>query len=207
MPLDFRDRIIQETAPIVPAPNFGELAALEHAGHRYIAARDRVLIEVRRPWLHLRWPITEQDSLAAALPFGDVDSGITLAFGKVDRALLARFLDAAEAAYPNEHAAWLVWDAREQRLKYRELVILQASAGHVVVQRPALEEHESLAVDLHSHPKMDAFFSSQDDADDAGEVKISGVVGHLGTGAAPEWAFRLCALGVYLPLPGPRGLL
>lgn len=206
MPLDIRDRIIQETAPIVPAPNFGELPALEHAGHRYIAARDGVLLEVRRPWLHLRWPITEQGSFTVPLPFGLVSKGITLAFGKIDRALLARFLEASKAAYPHEHAAWLVWDAREQRLKYRELEILKASAGQVEVKRPALEDHESLAVDLHSHADMDAFFSSTDDADDAGEVKISGVVGRLGAGAAPVWAFRLCALRVYLPLPGPRDL-
>lgn len=206
MPLDIRDRIIQETAPIIPAPNFGELPPLEHAGHRYIAGRDRVLLEVRRPWLHLRWPLTVQDSFAAPLPFGEVDSGITLAFGKIDRALLARFLEAAKAAYPAEHAAWLVWDAREERLKYRELEILKASAGQVTVKRLALEDHESLAVDLHSHADLDAFFSSTDDADDAGEVKISGVVGRLGADAAPTWAFRLCALGIYLPLPGPRDL-
>lgn len=206
MPLDIRDRIIQETAPIVAVPNFGELAPLEQAGHRFLAARDRVLLEVRRPWLHLVWPLTVQDSFAAPLPFGEVDSGITLAFGKIGRELLARFLEASRAAYPAEHAAWLVWDAREQRLKYRELEIVKASAGQVVVKRPALEDHESLAVDLHSHADLAAFFSATDDADDAGEVKISGVVGTLGSDAQPTWAFRLCALGVYLPLPGPRDL-
>lgn len=200
---DPRDRIIQEHAPILPAPNFGELAPLERPGHRYIACHDRIMIEVVRPWLRLVWPVSTQGELSPGLPYGAVDQVVSLAF-KIPRELLQRFTDEARGVLPAEHAAWIVWDAREGRLKYRTVAITAAAAGRVTYDRPQLEAHESLAIDLHSHGAAPAFFSAQDDEDDAGEVKIAGVVGSLGTDPVASWAFRLCALGVYMPLPAPR---
>jgi hypothetical protein len=40
MKIDPRDFILQEHAPIIAAPAFGELEPLQQAGHRYIAARN-----------------------------------------------------------------------------------------------------------------------------------------------------------------------
>ena len=205
MTSDPRDRIIQEHAPIVPAPNFGELLPLDRPGHRYIACRDRIMLEVARPWLRLVWPITTQDELNPPLPYGQVEQVISTTFGKIPRELLQLFVEQARAALPAEHAAWLVWNAREGRLKYWKLEITSATVGRVQYHRPILEEHESLAVDLHSHGAAPAFFSAQDDEDDAGEVKIAGVLGSLDKeDHAVAWQFRLCALGLYMPLPGPR---
>ncbi len=204
MTADPRDLIIQEHAPLVGVPVYGELAPLEHSGHRYIAARERLLIEVRRPWLHLRWPLT-QGAIAPALPYGQVEQRIELAF-RLPRPLLQRFLADATKYAPFEWAAWLVWNARDQCLEYRELDMIEFGSGCVRYHRPALDEHESLAVDLHSHGELDAFFSATDDNDDAGEVKLAGVVGGLRPGGTTNWKLRLCALGLHIDLPGPRDL-
>jgi PRTRC genetic system protein A len=205
MKTDPRDAIIQEHAPMVMVPSFGELAPLEHAGHRYLASRPGVFLELRRPWLHLVWPMHEQDAIAPPLPYGELGQRITLSF-KLQRELLQRFLEEAKRVAPFEHAAWILWDARAQQLKYFDLDIQSFGSGEVVYKRPELEPHESLAVDLHSHGAAAAFFSSTDDADDAGEVKIAAVVGSLADGAEPTWALRLCALGIYIDLPSPKGL-
>jgi PRTRC genetic system protein A len=81
--------------------------------------------------------------------------------------------------------------------------VLNVSADHCHVERPELAEHESLAIDLHSHGDGEAFFSEIDDTDDAGEVKISGVLGGLGETGTPSAVFRLNLLGLIIPLPVP----
>jgi PRTRC genetic system protein A len=58
----------------------------------------------------------------------------------------------------------------------------------------SLEEGEFLVLDLHSHGKFDAYFSERDDADDAGSMKFSGVIGNLNTGT-PTTVMRLNLLG------------
>jgi PRTRC genetic system protein A len=206
MKIDPRDFTLQEHAPIVPAPAFGEFAPLEEPGHRYIAARNGLFIEVRRPWLYVLWPITQPGAIAPALPYGEVTRRMSFLFGKLPRELMQRFLEEAKKVTPFEHAAWILWDAQAKQLVYRDLDIQEFGQGGVRYNRPVLVDHESLAVDLHSHGDIGAFFSGTDDVDDAGEVKLSVVLGDVKPGSKPAWALRLCALGVYITLPGPKDL-
>ncbi|WP_406868143.1 Mov34/MPN/PAD-1 family protein [Paraburkholderia fungorum] len=83
----------------------------------------------------------------------------------------------------------------------------EAHGGAEQLDQPALKPHESLAIDVHSHGDGAAYFSAQDDADDIGEVKISGVLGGLGTGGTPSVAFRLCVLGMFVPLKVPADVV
>jgi PRTRC genetic system protein A len=66
---------------------------------------------VRRPWLQLLWPITEDGAINPALPYGDVKRSMSFLFGKLPRELMVRFLAEAKKQSPFEHAAWIVWDA------------------------------------------------------------------------------------------------
>lgn len=204
MTLDIRDQIIQQHAPMVMAPNYGALEPLEANGHRYLATRNGILLEARRPWLHIKWPMHEQGAVDR-LPYGEVAQGVRVSF-KLQRELLQRFHDDALKVAPFEHAAWLVWDDNAKALTYRELDIQEFSQGSVRYNRPSLAEHESLAVDMHSHGALGAFFSGTDDADDCGEVKVAVVLGDLAVGQKPSWAVRLCVLGLYIEMPGPKDL-
>ena len=47
----------------------------------------------------------------------------------------------------------------------------------MIKDRPALPEGTCLAIDVHSHGAMKPFFSSTDDLDDSGGVKLSVVLG------------------------------
>lgn len=204
MPCDIRDLIIQQHAPTVMAPTVGELAPLGRAGHRYVAARDGLYLQVQRPWLALTQLVAP--IVALRLPYGEVKPQIRVEFGKMPRELLVRFMEEARKLSPFEHAAWIVWDDQAKALEYMELDVQEMTHGSVRFNRPRLPDHKSLAIDLHSHGELGAFFSTTDDEDDAGEVKIAGVVGNLRAAAAPEWRFRLCALGLMKDLPSPKDL-
>lgn len=189
--LDARDRILQAHAPAVMVPRHGTLALPEKPGHRFLIASDGLWLEVLRPWLHARVSIGVSE---IPLPFGDVGELIQYAFsGEAVRAMQHRFLQDAERAFPNECAGWGVYDEQSGQLEYRPLIAETASRSSVRFHRPSLQDHEHLAIDLHSHGELAAGFSSTDDEDDAGEVKYAMVVGHVN--GEIEWEARLCLLG------------
>jgi len=84
-------------------------------------------------------------------------------------------------------------------LEYRRLEALKASPDTLEVARPSLEEHEHLAVDLHSHGHGKAFFSPTDNKDDRFEVKLAIVFGNLDD-ETPSIKCRLCTGGGFVNL-------
>lgn len=193
--LDPRDAALQAHTPVVMVPRFGELPLLDAPGHRYLAAANGLWLDLLRPWLWLRIHIAEAPA-EFALPFGELITVVNYAFQIEDLARVqALFLRDARAAMPDEFAAWAVWNERDGLLEYRPLLADAASPGGISFHRPQLEAHESLAIDLHSHGALDAFFSATDDADDAGEVKLAVVAGALDR--EPNFATRLCVLGMF----------
>lgn len=191
---DPRDEILHRHTPVIMVPAYGELAPLEVNGHRYLAATDGLWIEVRRPWLHMRAIIAESK---VPMPFGTVEHSVTYAFDTDDiDVLLQRFEEEAIAALPAEHAAWGLWDDSTRQLVYAPVVTLESTEVRNVAARPRLQGNEHLAVDIHSHGLGPAGFSTVDDEDDEGEVKISIVVGSLDR-RRPTYAIRLCAMGLF----------
>lgn len=191
------DTILQTACPTLMVPKFGELEPLTESGHRYLSASDGLWINVKRPWLSLVWPVAQQNEFA--MPYGSLEKKIQLSFDKISKEYTDLFLADATAALPNEFGAWLVWDEIEQTLKYRPLKSIEAGPDHLKVERIDLADHESLAVDLHSHAYDNAYFSTIDDEDDRGEVKISGVFGNLDLDR-PTMIFRLCTGGRYIDI-------
>lgn len=202
LPLDVA---LFDSAPTVAVPKHAKFAPLTDVGHRFLMTAQGVFIEVRRPWLHVIQQLAKHNDAGPRPPYGDIEPKIELAFGRLGAALpfLQAFAEEARESLPNEHAAWIVWDQQKQQLAYKALHVSSATPGSITFDRPLLEAHESLAIDIHSHGDGAAFFSAQDDADDAGEVKISGVLGGLGEGGVPSVAFRLCVLGMFVPLKVP----
>ncbi|MFV8603898.1 PRTRC system protein A [Ralstonia pseudosolanacearum] len=199
------DATLWDSAPTVAVPKFAEFKELEEVGHRFLATAEGLFVEVRRPWLHVIQPVAPLNGQTVRPPYGTVKPKVELAFERLGATfpMVRAFIEAARQAAPNEHAAWVVWDSRTGDLAYRELKITDASPDAISYDRPRLEDHESLVVDMHSHGALAAFFSEQDNRDDAGEVKISCVVGDLADGKTPSIQFRLCVLGMFLPLKVP----
>lgn len=192
--LDHRDRILQAHAPAIMVPRHGTLALLDKPGHRYLVASDGVWIDVLRPWMQARAQVAYSD---IALPFGDVGRFVQFAFGPADiGAIQQRFLQDAMRAFPNECAAWGVYDENTGALEYRPLIADEASPASVKYSTPKLADHEHLAIDIHSHGALGAGFSGTDDEDDAGEVKYAMVIGNIN--GELSFAQRLCLNGLFV---------
>lgn len=192
------DDVLQKQFPTVLALRFALHEPMVGDGERFVLTRDRVLFEVRRPWLHAVQPISEP--LLRATPYGDGPKhGIELLCGPVPQHMLDRFIAQSRSAFPNETAAWIVWHELEKRFVYQTLTITSSSNSHVTFQRPTLPSGWHLVLDIHSHGAFDAFFSSQDDKDDKDQLCISAVVGHAND-QHPVVIARLSMLGVFCPL-------
>ncbi|HEY1042381.1 MAG TPA: PRTRC system protein A [Telluria sp.] len=198
------DLTLVRAAPVAVVPSHCEFRPLTENGHRFLAAHDGLYLEVRRPWLHLIRRIADQT--AVRMPYGRIGQKAELAFGGIGSALpqLQAFARQAREHLPVETAASLIWHSgtKEWDLRVPE-VIGTASATRIQYRQVDLADDEHLVIDLHSHGQLPAGFSPTDDEDDYGSVKIAGVFGNVDPGSEPSLAFRLCVLGIYIPIAVP----
>lgn len=193
--LNLQDQILQRTCPAVAVPRFGTLQPLTESGHRFLVASDGLWIEVRRPWLHLVWPVGPKNQ-PVAIPYGELNPVIDFSFVNIPGELISMFIDDARQSLPNEFAAWITWNEQTGDFTYRPLTSTSAGPAHLNLNRPLLPEYEHLVMDIHSHAAIKAFFSREDNRDDTGEIKLSLVIGSLGQEQKMSSKIRLCANGV-----------
>lgn len=202
--MDSRDVALQSVMPTVMVPRYSELKELATAGDRILMAANGVWLEVCRAWLYARVLVAKPSIIP--VPYGQVSEVMRFGFGKLPKAMVAQFIEQARARCPNECAAWVVWNQRANEWRLMMLEETSVGPGHVNVNLPTLEEDEHMVMDLHSHGLTEAFFSRTDNKDDQGATKIAGVIGNLDKPEATA-SFRLCANGVFVPLPfdNPQG--
>jgi PRTRC genetic system protein A len=188
------DIALQTAVPTIMVPLHGEFTELANHGHRFLASSNGLWLEARRAWLYLRWPLIQKS--AVAMPYGTVQKAIQIA--RAPRELVSEFIRHARDVCPLECAAWIVWNAETDTWKLVLITPTTATPQFVSFQRPRLGDNEHLVVDLHSHGRINAFFSQQDDIDDRGEYKVAGVFGRLD--GELEARFRLCANGLFIDL-------
>jgi PRTRC genetic system protein A len=102
---------------------------------------------------------------------------------------------------PNEAAAFVLWNEETGDFVVDWPVVDEATPSRLVYRPPSLRPGWHLVCDIHSHGSGPAFFSATDDADDADATKIALVFGRLGHPDGTVMASRLCADGLFLPLP------
>lgn len=196
--LDKRDIALQTLTPSVMVPLFSKLDSLEHAGQRFLLAKDGLWVQIKRAWLDLTVPLAKQSVMP--IPCGELTQNMQFNFGALPIKFLKQFIKDARVSFPNECAAWLIWNEVSGEMRYVLLEDENASIGAVTYVCPELEEGEHLVADIHSHGKMSAFFSFQDNEDDKTEVKIAIVVGNVDTSDV-SIKMRLCANGYFVDLP------
>lgn len=197
--IDPRDTALRRACPIVSMPRYGELPPLEN-GQRLVLGCNGLFLEVKSPWLRCCTRIAE---LPRRLPlgFGEVAERLSFTFGTIPLALLHEFIAIARDALPNEVAGALVYDCDSRALSLRMHRPIAASASSIRYRIAAMAAHELLAIDLHSHGRLDAFWSGTDDADDRG-IRVCGVFGRVDR-ARPSARFRLALNGHFVELPCP----
>lgn len=95
----------------------------------------------------------------------------------------------------------MIWDEKERVFSLLFPTIDEATPSRLVYRTPVLPPHRHMICDIHSHGHGAAFFSATDDRDDAHTTKIALVFGRLKDPEGPHIASRLCAGGMFLPLP------
>lgn len=197
------DAFLLAHTPVVVVPRFGVFEPLLTNGHRFLVCQDGLWIEVRRDWCHIVWPIAEQH--AVPTPFGLVERHAALSFGDIPRWCLDRFIEDARHAHPVETGAVVLWDADTKSLQYERVEELQAGVGHLRAKWPATTERRTVAIDLHSHGPLEAYFSATDLQDTGSEVVIAVVVGRLDL-PQPEVKLALFFCGMQIDVSGFLGL-
>lgn len=197
---------ILDAVPCYPVPPSGQSPALDalraaRAGHGLAIGSDGVMLILRRPWLALDAFVTAD--IMAHVPYGIAGPAkADLRCGLIPGDLLDQAIGHFLTALPNEAAAFIMWNERTRAFSIVFPDIDEATPSRLVYRTPYLGPDWCVVCDLHSHGAGPAFFSSTDDVDDAHSTKISIVIGRLGhPDTLPDIAARLCAGGMYLPLP------
>lgn len=190
------DLALMKNTPVEMVPLHGEFHPLDRFGHRFLAAKDGLWLEARKPWGRVLWPLAQQ--AAVPMPFGRLKQSISPEFD-LPRAMLLRFHEAALAANPKEVGAAIIWDSRARALHYHPCEPISSGIGTLRQRWPRLEPHESVAIDLHSHGPLDASFSMTDRADTGAEFVLAGVLGRVNE-ADPQVVLSLFVCGLELPL-------
>lgn len=193
------------TVPCHPVPPAGRSPAIDalrdaRTGHGLAIGRDGVMLILRRPWLELDVLLT--GALSAYVPFGSVGKPCaSLRCGLIPADMLALVLAHLRAALPNEAAAFVIWNEHTAEFAVEFPTIDEATPSRLVYRPPTLASGYHLVCDIHSHGCAPAFFSSTDDADDAHTTKVAMVFGGLDGPDGPTISSRLCAGGMFLPMP------
>lgn len=196
--MDARDRALQASCPVLAVPRFGALPPMEN-GQRVLLAANGVFVQVRTDWLDCIQRLAPP--VALPLPYGDVQERLRFVFGRLPIDLIEQFVAEARTRLPAEAAGALVYSRASGALRLALHAPVSASPGHITYGVPPLAADDTLAVDLHTHGRLPAFWSPTDDRDDTG-IKIAGVFGHLHC-PRPSAEFRLVLNGTYRPLPHP----
>lgn len=190
--------------PCYPVPPSGRSPAIDalrasRSGHGLAVGNDGVMLILRRPWLELDTPLHPRPDFY--LPYGSIgDARANLVCGLIPPHIYDRVLDHLRAALPNEAAAFVLWNEDSDAFSAVFPEIEEASSSRLVYRPPACPPGWHIVCDVHSHGAGGAFFSTTDNEDDAHATKISVVFGRLDR-PKPSAVARICAAGMFLPLP------
>jgi PRTRC genetic system protein A len=190
--MSLTDEAILKTFPLLAVPASGCPAPAAASGTRYLVAHNGLWREISLPWVLVRHQIA---SSVLQLPYGALCAEVEFRCGPVPLALLGAFGGEARAHAPQEVAGAFLWNAASRRWKYASRPVRCAGDSHVAYDEVRLAQDEHLVVDVHSHGHHPAFFSAQDDRDDAGAMKVSLVLGNLDQ-PRRSCRMRLCMAGL-----------
>lgn len=197
------DDVLESVTPAVVVPKFGQFVPMKNDGHRFLVCADGLWVECRRRWIHAILPMAQQKG--STMPFGTLESKVTLAFKALPAWAVSRFHEEALQHHPKEVGALVTWDERTGEFEYHSCKVIEQGIGHLRQQWPELPDGVWPVLDLHSHGPIKAFFSDEDRKDTGMDVIVAGVVGAL-NGELPELALSLFACGVEIPAEMPAEL-
>lgn len=193
--MDMVDQAILTTFPLLAVGRSAGCEPATESGIRYLAASDGLWREVNLPWIRVLHPLA---TTILPLPYGQLQMVVDVKCGPVPVELIRDFNTMARAAAPREIAAALIWNEATEMWRLAERPAISSSAEDIHYREVDLHAGDHLVVDMHSHGHYPAFFSGEDDRDDAGTMRFSLVVGSFNN-EQPSAKMRLCMAGITLP--------
>lgn len=190
MDTQLMDVMVLNNFPVVVAKHSQHLEEPAVPGQRYIVGRQGLYREVSTPWLLSRALVAGTKS---PTPYGQVEEVVTLKCGSPPTDLWHEFIAHAKTVSPVECAGLMIWNVHTGRWRLAIREVTHASPDRVDYMEPTLVDDEIAVVDVHSHGLHPAFFSSLDNHDDEGSIKVSAVIGRLDQDV-PEVAIRLVCI-------------
>ena len=172
------DLILQKQLPTVMVPRYEELIPCELRRSRFLMGADGLYIETRQPYGVFRGRLWRSPRRLPYGPIGERDDFTPILKNDTVRAIIRDIVvpEAQECARSDrEWAGWIVWN-KDAGYVYLPLEF-HASVARVEFTRPDLPEGTFLVIDIHSHGRISPFFSSVDNRDDAGGVRLAVVIG------------------------------
>ena len=190
MDTQLMDAMVLNNFPVVVAKHSQHIEEPAVHGQRYIVGRQGLYREVSTPWLLSRALVAATEM---PTPYGEVEEVATLKCVSPPADLWREFIAYAKTVSPVECAGLMIWNVNTGcwRLAIRE--VTHASSDRVDYMEPTLVDDEIAVVDVHSHGLYSAYFSSLDNQDDIGSIKVSAVIGRLDQ-ESPEVAIRLVCI-------------
>lgn len=185
------DTALAAASPLVPNLYAG-LPEVPEGQKQIVGAADGLYVRAATPALSVCARIAD-----AKLPYAPLVQSIRPKYGPIPLTLLHDFVEWAQISRNREIAA--VIETYGPGYCLRRLEPTSASGAHITYDDTQVED-DALVVDLHSHGKMPAFFSSTDDESDLSRrgPYIAAVVGECGT--RDIVSFRLVAPPYLIPL-------
>lgn len=189
------DEALLKAFPLLAASVSGTQLAAADFGTRYVVGRHGVSREVTLPWIRVCQLIAPS---ALTLPYGVVPDAVEFRCGLIPGEVVRQFVADAKRAQPLEIAGVFLWNEAKDSWRYARREAKTASGLHIEYDEVRAGDGEHIVVDVHSHGLHAAFFSAEDDADDAGSMKVSLVLGNVDR-ECPSSKMRLCMAGTMQP--------
>lgn len=189
------DEALLKAFPLLAAPVSGMQQPAADFGTRYVVGRYGVSREVTLPWIRVCQLIAPS---ALTLPYGVMADAVEFRCGPIPGEVVREFVAHAKQAQPLEIAGVFLWNETDDSWRYARREAKTASSSHIEYDEVRAGDGEHIVVDVHSHGLHAAFFSAEDDADDAGAMKVSLVLGNLDRDR-PTSKMRLCMAGTIQP--------
>jgi PRTRC genetic system protein A len=160
------------------------LSGTRGIAYDYVLTGNGVFVEADSPSIAARIPVFE----AAIRGLEKSSTKIVLKHGRIPYCLLAQFIEMAKNNDPKEVFAAIVWD------NGYKLICPQQENSICSIKYDCVD---GAVIELHSHGRMPAFFSGQDNRDETG-YKFYGVVGKCSEDT--EIKFRIGIYGYFLSM-------
>lgn len=168
-------------------------------GIRFLLSSDGIIREIKTSWMMVRRKFLLKET-HVSLPAELIEGEVAITLPLIPNKLFSEFLRKALTMLPAEAAGWLILNQKSATWRLEMSKVRSSSPNHVSYIPPIVGIDEVAVVDMHTHGESCAYFSSRDNDDDRGTIKISVVFGSLGKGKKLTIMSRLVAIDQFIAL-------